>query len=262
MHFGWNSFFSISLMWRRRRLCRCCGCHMLQLVHVVSPYVVVVVVFVRCAALTPLLHGPSDDDDKMNFHIFLLRKKSREIQKKENAFLFVLVMPPGSETRRLHLIHSTACFSLLRPKARRGGVRRREGVEWLQLQTMPESNVVASFWSAKSFLSVARRISFSGVHNKNACKNANVASGSWSAAGGEGAKSLKRGSTGGGALGGFLFWLNATRNYDTFNYQASDWRAARDLQPACTCSSVQHTHTLTPPPPAPLPNRATFQLVH
>lgn len=97
--------------------------------------------------------------------------------------------------------------------------------EWSQLQTMPESNVVASFWSAKSFLSAARRISFSGVHNKNACKNANVASGSWSAAGGESKEWVKKGVGGGqtvGALGGFLFWLNATRNYDTFNYQASD----------------------------------------
>lgn len=45
---------------------------MLQLVHVVSPYVV--------AALTPLLHGPSDDDDdKMNFHIFLLQREKKKM---------------------------------------------------------------------------------------------------------------------------------------------------------------------------------------
>lgn len=70
---------------------------MLQLVHVVSPYVVADAIVAR----------PQRRRRQNEFSYFLIAER-----KKENAFLFVFAMPPGSETRRLHLIHSTACFSL------------------------------------------------------------------------------------------------------------------------------------------------------
>lgn len=205
-----------------------------------------------CAALRcAIVARPQRRRRRQNeFSYFLIAEKKQRNTEKRKCF-FICARNAARQrdaATSFNTLHSLL-LSLEALGKEKGFEQRGGGVVWSQLHTMPESNVVASFWSAKSFLSVARRISFSGVHNKNACKNANVASGSWSAAGGEGAKSLKTWSTGRGALGGFLFWLNATRNYDTFNYQASDWRAARDLQPASTCSSVQHTHSNTPAKP-------------
>lgn len=156
---------------------------------------------------------------KMNFHIFLLLGK-----KKENASFFLCVMCV-CRRQAVRRDAATSFNTLPQPAALEAqDCCKGEGVPctlyWSQLQTMPQSNI-ASFWSGENpfcLLRVASRSRFSFLLKMHAAMQAGRGEG-------RGSVSLRWQQAllvGVGFLSFFFFWLNATRNYDTFNYQASE----------------------------------------
>lgn len=167
MHFSFSSA-SISLMRRRRR-------HMLQLVHMLS---------LRCA--DAIVARPQRRRQN-EFSYFLIAEKKRKC-------FFICVCNAARQrdaATSFNTLHSLLLSWALRQAERECRREAGRAGDGRNCRPCPRAMSSHPFGLRNPFclLRVASR--FWGVHNKNACKNANVASGSWSAAG-EGVEEKER----------------------------------------------------------------------